>query len=82
MRPLAALACAALLGGLRRLAASSAGGEASSAGRGLLAKNDHRWQPGDEIQLFANKIGPFHNPRRAPRRATGGGGTRAAASLG
>lgn len=25
--------------------------------------SDHRYKQGDEVPLYANKVGPFHNPR-------------------
>lgn len=25
--------------------------------------SDHRYKPGDFVPLYANKVGPFHNPR-------------------
>jgi hypothetical protein len=52
---LVCLACALRLG-----AASTYPG-----GRALLSESDHRWKLGDEIHLYANKIGPLHNPRCA-----------------
>jgi hypothetical protein len=25
--------------------------------------SDHRYKGGDDVPLYANKVGPFHNPR-------------------
>lgn len=25
--------------------------------------SDHRYKSGDQVPLYANKVGPFHNPR-------------------
>lgn len=25
--------------------------------------SDHRYKEGDRVPLYANKVGPFHNPR-------------------
>lgn len=25
--------------------------------------SDHRYKPGEAVPLYANKVGPFHNPR-------------------
>lgn len=25
--------------------------------------SDHRYKSGEEVPLYANKVGPFHNPR-------------------
>lgn len=33
-----------------------------SGGRTLLGARDHRYKDGDHVPLFANKVGPFHNP--------------------
>ena len=32
----------------------------SQPGRGLLG--DHKYKQGEDIQLYANKVGPFQNP--------------------
>lgn len=29
----------------------------------LLDASDHRYNPGDAIPLYVNKVGPYHNPR-------------------
>lgn len=34
-----------------------------SGGRTLLGARDHRYKDGDHVPLYANKVGPFHNPR-------------------
>ncbi len=31
--------------------------------RRLLGESDHRYDMHDEIKLYANKVGPFSNPR-------------------
>ena len=31
--------------------------------RTLLSTRDHTYRFRDEVPLFANKVGPFHNPR-------------------
>ena len=31
--------------------------------RNLLSTRDHTYRFRDEVPLFANKVGPFHNPR-------------------
>lgn len=33
--------------------------------RSLLGESDHKYAMGDAINLYANKVGPFHNPRFA-----------------
>jgi hypothetical protein len=37
--------------------------------RQLLSETDHKYATGDSINLYANKVGPFHNPRCAAERA-------------
>lgn len=37
-------------------------------GRTLLSAKDHRYKMHDSVPLFANKVGPFHNPRCASYR--------------
>jgi len=32
-------------------------------GRTLLAESDHKYEVHDVIKLYANKVGPFSNPR-------------------
>jgi len=32
-------------------------------GRYLLAESDHKYEVHDVIKLYANKVGPFSNPR-------------------
>ena len=41
-----------------------AGVDASS--RALLSARDHRYKKNDYVPLYANKVGPFHNPRYIP----------------
>eukprot|EP00238_Polyblepharides_amylifera_P008022 CAMPEP_0196579290 /NCGR_PEP_ID=MMETSP1081-20130531/19835_1 /TAXON_ID=36882 /ORGANISM="Pyramimonas amylifera, Strain CCMP720" /LENGTH=609 /DNA_ID=CAMNT_0041898823 /DNA_START=57 /DNA_END=1886 /DNA_ORIENTATION=+ len=31
-------------------------------GRVLLGASDHKYKPHEKVQLYANKVGPFHNP--------------------
>lgn len=31
--------------------------------RTLLSESDHKYEMHDQIRLFANKVGPFSNPR-------------------
>lgn len=33
------------------------------AGRQLLGSGDHKYKQGDEVPLWASKVGPFTNPR-------------------
>jgi len=33
--------------------------------RVLLSARNHRFKEGENVPLFANKVGPFHNPRYA-----------------
>ena len=40
------------------------GVDASS--RALLSARDHRYKNNDYVPLYANKVGPFHNPRYMP----------------
>jgi hypothetical protein len=43
-----------------------AGAELSPAGaRALLGHSDHSYKPQEKVALYANKAGPFHNPRHA-----------------
>lgn len=36
----------------------------SACGFGVEADgSDHRYKEGDHVPLYANKVGPFHNPR-------------------
>ncbi len=35
------------------------------SGRNLLGESDHRYDMHDPIKLYANKVGPFSNPRYA-----------------
>ena len=35
----------------------------SSTGRYLLAESDHKYEVHEIIKLYANKVGPFSNPR-------------------
>lgn len=37
----------------------------TATGRSLLGESDHKYSMGDAINLYANKVGPFHNPRFA-----------------
>jgi hypothetical protein len=32
-------------------------------GRALLGERNHSYKVGEEVKLYANKVGPFHNPR-------------------
>ena len=32
-------------------------------GRSLLSESDHKYEVHDAIKLYANKVGPFSNPR-------------------
>ena len=34
-----------------------------ASNRRLLGESDHRYDMHDEIKLYANKVGPFSNPR-------------------
>ncbi len=34
-----------------------------ATGRSLLAESDHKYEVHDVIKLYANKVGPFSNPR-------------------
>ena len=36
-----------------------------AAGRSLASHRDHSYKPQELVSLYANKAGPFHNPRRA-----------------
>ena len=36
-----------------------------SAGRSLASHRDHSYKEKELVSLYANKAGPFHNPRRA-----------------
>ena len=56
-RLLAALACALAL------VAQSAHSEEARAGRQLLGASDHKFKPGEDVVLYANKVGPYSNPR-------------------
>lgn len=42
----------------------------AKTGRSLLSETDHKYNRGDEVKIFANKVGPFHNPRYDLYRAT------------
>lgn len=42
------------------LATSTQSQDGSAHGRALLG--DHKYKKGDEIILYANKVGPFQNP--------------------
>jgi hypothetical protein len=33
------------------------------SGRQLLRASDHRYKPKEDIDLYANKVGPYANPR-------------------
>ena len=33
--------------------------------RALLSESDHKYEVHDQIKLYANKVGPFSNPRSA-----------------
>jgi hypothetical protein len=35
----------------------------SGAGTVRSDASDHRYKDGDSVPLYANKVGPFHNPR-------------------
>jgi hypothetical protein len=34
---------------------------------GCAAADSHRYRPGDAVPLYANKVGPFHNPSETYR---------------
>lgn len=36
-----------------------------SVGRQLLRASDHKFKPGEDVILYANKVGPYSNPRLA-----------------
>ena len=36
---------------------------AQPSGRSLLSESDHKYEVHDAIKLYANKVGPFSNPR-------------------
>lgn len=56
-----ALLLATLLLGVYNAGVSAAATEAlGSTGRMLLG--DHKYKKADEIELYANKVGPFQNP--------------------
>jgi hypothetical protein len=67
----AALAVAVALAAVATAEAATmmgaAAGAATSAPRGgrraLLGERNHSYQKGEEVKLYANKVGPFHNPR-------------------
>lgn len=40
-------------------------------GRALLSAK-HKFKESENVPLFANKVGPFHNPRCVPLRFPGG----------
>ena len=58
----ALLLCAALVHVIA--CGSDAAAPGSRTGRALLA--NHKFQLHDSVVLYANKVGPFHNPRCAP----------------
>ncbi len=67
---LAVVVAAVALGGAE--ASSSAAGASLGAtvgraaggrGRALLGERNHSYKKGEEVKLYANKVGPFHNPR-------------------
>lgn len=61
---LASLLCAVICATTTAAAAAAAAGsEHPSASRGLLGLSDHKYQPQDDLKLYANKVGPFSNPR-------------------
>lgn len=35
----------------------------ANTGRSLLSEADHKYQKGEKVKIYANKVGPFHNPR-------------------
>ena len=61
--PLLAAALLALACGVGALNADGRARELS-AGRALLGHSDHSYKPQETVALYANKAGPFHNPRR------------------
>lgn len=42
--------------------AAAAGGR-RARGRALQGERNHSYKKGEEVKLYANKVGPFHNPR-------------------
>ena len=62
----AVLAVAALA--LARGGATELAGLPELPGRALLGHSDHSYKPGEAVALYANKAGPFHNPRRGAAR--------------
>ena len=61
------MARAALLLASAWLASGAA--EAGASARALLGHKDHSYKPQELVALYANKAGPFHNPRCATRGA-------------
>ena len=60
------LACAILLATAAASGAAAAtpqGSGVARAHRSLLGEHNHRYKAGEEVPLYANKVGPFHNPR-------------------
>jgi hypothetical protein len=55
--------------GATTTAAAAEGGAGAGAGAGaagrraLLGERNHSYKKGEEVKLYANKVGPFHNPR-------------------
>ena len=39
--------------------------EQRRGGRQLLGASDHKFKPSEEVILYANKVGPYSNPRSA-----------------
>lgn len=44
-------------------AATGGGPGRARGGRALLGERNHSYKKGEEVKLYANKVGPFHNPR-------------------
>ena len=42
---------------------SSGSTELGAGARALLGHSDHSYKPQELVALYANKVGPFHNPR-------------------
>jgi hypothetical protein len=43
--------------------ATTAAGAGAAGRRALLGERNHSYKKGEEVKLYANKVGPFHNPR-------------------
>ena len=58
-----AMAMVAMAAGVVRGTAAEAAAAGPARGRALLGERDHKYKKGEEVKLYANKVGPFHNPR-------------------